>query len=130
MREAARRRCSLSSRWRWPLARWLPTPPAGRRREGAASTTLRVALIEQGRRRATRAKPDGTTAAALGGAPRRRAIWCSALIKAGADVKRANDYGATPMSEAAITGDADVIEALLEGRRRRRSRRTPKARPR
>ena len=35
------------------------------------------------------------------------------LIRAGANVKAKNDYGATPMSEAAIVGNPAVIEKLL-----------------
>jgi ankyrin repeat protein len=35
------------------------------------------------------------------------------LIKAGADVKAANDFGATPLSEAAVVGNPKVIAALL-----------------
>jgi ankyrin repeat protein len=36
------------------------------------------------------------------------------LVAAGADVNAANDYGATPMSEAAVAGNASVLETLLE----------------
>src|SRR6187402_94274 len=35
------------------------------------------------------------------------------LIKSGADVNARNDYGATPLSEAAITGNVAVIGKLL-----------------
>jgi ankyrin repeat protein len=35
------------------------------------------------------------------------------LISAGANVKTANDYGATPMSEAAVIGNPKVLRALL-----------------
>ena len=42
------------------------------------------------------------------------------LIRAGADVNAKNDYGATPMSEAAIIGDVAVIETSARGRRGRR----------
>ena len=36
------------------------------------------------------------------------------LIKAGADVNAMNDYGSTPLGEAAVTGDAAVIKRLLD----------------
>ncbi len=36
------------------------------------------------------------------------------LIKAGAAVKAANDYGATAMSEAAILADVDMVDTLLK----------------
>ena len=36
------------------------------------------------------------------------------LIAEGADVRATNTYGSTPMSEAAIVGNVDVISALLE----------------
>src|ERR671912_2463043 len=35
------------------------------------------------------------------------------LLDAGATVSVANDYGATPMSEAAVTANVAVLEALL-----------------
>ncbi len=36
------------------------------------------------------------------------------LIAEGADVRATNAYGSTPMSEAAIVGNVDVIKALLD----------------
>ncbi len=36
------------------------------------------------------------------------------LIKAGADVTTANEFGSTPMAQAAVVGDAAVIDALLD----------------
>jgi ankyrin repeat protein len=36
------------------------------------------------------------------------------LIAAGADVNAANEYGSTPLSEAAIVGSAPIIKALLD----------------
>src|SRR2546423_4584674 len=38
------------------------------------------------------------------------------LIRAGADVKAKNDYGSTPMSEAAIVGNPAVLEQLIKAR--------------
>ena len=35
------------------------------------------------------------------------------LIKAGATVNAKNDYGATPMSEAALSGNVKIMEKLL-----------------
>ena len=37
-----------------------------------------------------------------------------ALVKAGADVKAANLYGATPMREAATSGSTAVLKVLLD----------------
>ena len=39
---------------------------------------------------------------------------CRRLLEAGADVTAANDYGATPMSEAAVTANVAVLAALLD----------------
>ena len=39
----------------------------------------------------------------------------AALIKAGADVNEANQFGATPMSQAALRGDSGVLRLLLKG---------------
>ena len=39
------------------------------------------------------------------------------LIKAGADLNAANDYGATPLGEAAVTGDPDDHQGAARGRR-------------
>jgi len=36
------------------------------------------------------------------------------LIKAGADVSAVNDYGATPLSEAAVVADPEIVRALLK----------------
>ena len=37
-----------------------------------------------------------------------------ALIAAGAEVNTENNYGASPVSEAALLGDYEIMEALLE----------------
>jgi ankyrin repeat protein len=37
------------------------------------------------------------------------------LVEAGADAKRANDYGVPPLSEAARTGNLEMCEILLKG---------------
>jgi ankyrin repeat protein len=36
------------------------------------------------------------------------------LLKTGANPSQANDYGATPLSEAAVVGNVDVLKALLD----------------
>jgi len=37
-----------------------------------------------------------------------------ALIKAGADVNAVNDYGATPLGEAAVLADPEIVRALIK----------------
>ncbi|HTW64370.1 MAG TPA: ankyrin repeat domain-containing protein [Bryobacteraceae bacterium] len=59
------------------------------------------------------AQPDGTTAlhwAAHWNDPEMTGI----LLKAGADAKAVNHYGASPLSEAATVGNATIIEQLLK----------------
>src|SRR5262245_5736533 len=58
------------------------------------------------------AEPDGTTA--LHWAVQRDDLeLVERLLRAGASVKVRNEFGATPMSEAAIVGNAALIERLL-----------------
>ena len=40
------------------------------------------------------------------------------LLKAGADVNARNDYGATPLAEAAVLADPVLLERLLKAGRR------------
>ena len=59
------------------------------------------------------AQPDGTTALHWA------VLWnddeaVNLLLRAGANVKAANRYGATPLSEAVSAGSAAMIEALLK----------------
>ncbi len=37
-----------------------------------------------------------------------------ALLKSGADPRARNDYGSSPLSEAAVTGNVAVLKALLD----------------
>jgi ankyrin repeat protein len=81
---------------------------AAERRDAA---TLRK-LISQ-RARINDPQPDGTTALHWA------AHWndlesFTLLLRAGADAKAVNRYGATPLSEAATAGNAAMIEALLK----------------
>ncbi|MEQ1580724.1 MAG: ankyrin repeat domain-containing protein, partial [Steroidobacteraceae bacterium] len=79
-------------------------------REGKSAEAL--ALLER-RTDATAHETDGTTALHWAvyhddaGLVRR-------LLKAGANPSQANDYGATPLSEAAVVGNIDVLKALLD----------------
>jgi ankyrin repeat protein len=58
-------------------------------------------------------EPDGTTA--LHWAVHQNDLeLVQRLIRAGANVQAKNDYGATPMAEAAVGANPAVIEALLE----------------
>jgi ankyrin repeat protein len=62
---------------------------------------------------ATRAAGDGTTP--LHWAVHRTQIdEVDRLIRAGANVNAKNEYGATPMSEAALAGNTAIIERLLQ----------------
>ena len=62
---------------------------------------------------ANKVEPDGTTA--LHRAAQRNDLDGAAqLIRAGANVKAANRYGVTPLSLAAINGNAAMIELLLK----------------
>ncbi len=56
-----------------------------------------------------RKPPDGTTALHWA-VYHDDADLVARLIKAGADVNAANDYGSTPLTEAATAGDAAVIK--------------------
>jgi len=58
-------------------------------------------------------QPDGSTPLQWA-VYRRDAAEVQRLIRAGADVSIANDYGATAMSIAAETGDATIIRLLLK----------------
>jgi ankyrin repeat protein len=61
----------------------------------------------------SRTDPDGTTS--LHWAVHDDDVKAAArLIGAGANVNARNDYGATPMSEAAVVGNAAMLELLLE----------------
>ena len=108
MRRASRSRCSRSP----PVGAAAQTPlvDAARRRRsfGAALAPARASAP-------IRIKPSPTA--------RRRCIGpcitttrssCERLLEAGADVAAANDYGATPMSEAAVAANVAVLAALLE----------------
>ncbi|HXU29070.1 MAG TPA: ankyrin repeat domain-containing protein [Thermoanaerobaculia bacterium] len=43
------------------------------------------------------------------------ASYVRALVEAGADAKRANEYGVPPLAEAARTGQLEMCEILLQG---------------
>ena len=58
------------------------------------------------------AQPDGTTALHWA-AHWNDAETVSLLLKAGANAKAVNRYGATPLSEAVVAGSPAMIEALL-----------------
>ena len=73
-----------------------------------------AARAAEAERRRERAESDGTTAlhwAVYRNDVDARSIGC---IKAGANVNAANDFGSTPMSEAAVIGNVEVIEKLLK----------------
>ena len=58
------------------------------------------------------AQPDGTTALHWA------VVWnnedaVTLLLRAGANAKARNRYGATPLSEAVTSGSAAMVEALL-----------------
>ena len=110
--------CAAGARWREQCLR-RPTPLID-----AAETANHGAVAELLEDGADVERAQNPTA-------RRRCIWAAhdgdaelvaTLLDAGADVNAANDYGATPMAEAAAIGDADADQAAAEGGRRCRIR--------
>ena len=77
---------------------------------GAQHAAALAALAE--RADPNQAEPDGTTALHWA-VHNNDADLVAKLIAAGAKVGTANDYGATPMSEAAVAANVDVLKALL-----------------
>jgi ankyrin repeat protein len=81
-------------------------------RSGDRATALALLKERDSRDVVNLAEPDGTSAlhwAVHNG----DAELVQALIRRGADVRRVNDYGVTPMSEAAITAQEPIVRALL-----------------
>ena len=90
-----------------PLSRRAPLVDAVKSGDRAAAIARSTA------RRRQRARTDGTTA--LHWAVHHGDLdLTQRLIRAGAKVNAKNDYGSTPMSEAAVVGRADLLEALLK----------------
>ena len=93
-----------------PVGAWSAEPLVDAARANDAAAAL--AALEAGGSADAQA-PDGTTAlhwAVYNG----NQPLVERLIAAGADVRRANRFGATPMSEAATAGHAGIIAALLD----------------
>ena len=85
---------------------------AGRRRHGAQTREAVRSLLKQ-KVDVNAPQPDGTTA--LHWAVRQDDLeTADLLIRAGANVKAANRFGATPLSLAATNGNAAMIEKLLK----------------
>ena len=86
---------------------------------GAGATQPRDAVIADARAGDAAALkveprgPDGTTALHWA-AHRDDLVALELLIRGGADVNAANDYGATPLSLACTNGSAEVVARLLE----------------
>ena len=76
----------------------------------------RFVAVSLAGRAAVRPGPRMPTGRRLCTGPRTRTISRAVqrLIRQGANVNAKNDYGATPMSEAAVTGNAALLEALLK----------------
>ena len=80
---------------------------------GESGDATRALALDREARRRQRAGADGTTA--LHWAVHHDDLeLVERLIRAGANVNAKNDFGATPMSEAAVVGNAELLEALLE----------------
>src|SRR5688572_7670418 len=78
----------------------------------AGDRAAAIAMIER-RVDVNAAEADGTTA--LHWAVQRNDLdLVERLIRAGANAKAKNEYGASPMSEAAVIGNAAVLERLLK----------------
>ena len=92
-----------------PVERDAPLVLAARKNDSA---TVRELLAAQPRPDVNQRTADGTTA--LQWAVYHNDVdLVEQLIAAGADVKTKNDYGASPMSEAAVVGNPQVIRKLL-----------------
>ncbi len=78
----------------------------------AGDTPAAVALIDQ-RSDVNAADPDGTSVLHWA-VYKDNAEVVQKLLKAGAKAATKNDYGATPLSEAAVVGNVTVLEALLK----------------
>ena len=122
-----RARASLPGRGRRPRA---SACAAGGGRSGRRSTRSRA---RGARSRAPTRRRAGRTAA-------RRCMWAAyhrdldarrrGCLQAGADVNAKNDFGAFPLSEAAMTGPTPLIKALLDAGARRRASERARARRR
>src|SRR5687768_17698599 len=75
--------------------------------------TAAIALIER-RADVNEAEADGTTALHYA-AHNNDLQLVERLLRAGAKADAKNDFGATPMSEAALTGNAALMEVLIKG---------------
>ncbi len=94
----------------------------------AGDKAAALALIEK-RVDVNAPEPDGTTA--LHWAAHHDDVeLVQRLIRAGANVKAENDYGATPMSEAAVLADPRAARARCSRPAPTSNRRTPTARRR
>lgn len=79
---------------------------------GERDTALRLLRDRDSRSAANAADEDGTSALHWA-VHNDDAELVAALLKRGADVRRANDYGVTPLSEAAILANESVVRSLL-----------------
>src|SRR5262245_45030307 len=77
----------------------------------AGDTGTALALIAQ-KADVNAAEADGTTALHYA-VYHNDAQLVDALLKAGAKAKVINEFGSSPLSEAAVTGNAEVISKLL-----------------
>ena len=91
-----------------------PAAPGMRLVEAAQTNDKAQALALISRDAVKATAEDGSTAL-LWAAHNDNVELAQALLKAGADPKKGNDLGATPMSEAATGGDTAMLKALLDG---------------
>jgi len=95
---------------------WAAPAPAAPSLVEAAQSGDRATVLKEIARKAdvNQATPEDGSTALLWAVHNDDLDLAKALIGAGADVKKANMFGATPMREAAVNGNVAMLKALLD----------------